>query len=257
MRAELNEIADRYDSNLRSIQRLMRFDRIVVEAVVELLERLYSDLEGRSNLAQNTVKNHLDAAKNIRTNDSVRVYYDTMLNQCVVLVVSHFGSAIHDALRFGIREALKHGAKFAVGKQEIKAKMNELWATLDVDASRRADELADILIAQHQVSFQDMQSINRAFADYLGVATPQGAVLNDIIIGQATRHCIVHTGSRMSSRGVKQIGGRQGDRLTLSFKSGDVIQYGPSDVEALASATRDYLLELLTSLDATLPPTAA
>ena len=47
MRAELNEIADRYDSNLRSIQRLMRFDRIVVEAVVELLERLYSDLEGR------------------------------------------------------------------------------------------------------------------------------------------------------------------------------------------------------------------
>ena len=115
LRTELVEISDRYDSSLRSIQRLMRFDRIVVETVVELLGRLEADLEGRSNLAQQAVRNHLDSARNIRNNQSVKVYYDTMLNQCVVLVVSHFGSTVHDALRFGIREALQHGAKFAVG----------------------------------------------------------------------------------------------------------------------------------------------
>ena len=41
-----------------------------------------------------------------------------------------------------------------------------------------------MLITQHQVSFQDMLSINRAFGDYLGINTPQGAFLDDIIIGQ-------------------------------------------------------------------------
>lgn len=253
LRTELVEISDRYDSSLRSIQRLMRFDRIVVETVVELLGRLEADLEGRSNLAQQAVRNHLDSARNIRNNQSVKVYYDTMLNQCVVLVVSHFGSTVHDALRFGIREALQHGAKFAVGKQEIKARMNELWATLDVDATRRADELADMLITQHQVSFQDMLSINRAFGDYLGINTAQGGFLDDIIIGQAMRHCIVHTGSRFSSRAARQIAGRQGDRLTLNYKPGDIIQFETADVDALASATQDYLRQLLTSLDAALP----
>ena len=67
------------------------------------------------------------------------------------------------------------------------------------------------------------------------------------------RHCIVHTGSRFSSRAAKQIAGRRGDRLTLNYKPGDIIQFETADVDALASATQDYLRQLLTTLDSALP----
>jgi hypothetical protein len=257
MRPELTEIEMVYEANVRSVNRLMGFDSIVVETVIEMLDRAEADLENRNaHSVLPTIRNHRDSMKNIRRNESVKAYYDTMLNQCVVLLVSHFGSAVHDALRLGIREALGHGQRFAVTKEEIRVKMSDLWITIDSDAPRRADEVAELLINQHKVSFQDMQSIARAFDAYLGVETPQGGFLNDIIIAHATRHCIVHSGGRMTLRAVKQIGDRKGDRLQLEYKIDEPIQYERPHVEAVAQATGDYLRRLLETLDIALTPIA-
>jgi hypothetical protein len=252
---DLELVETTYAFNVESVESLMQFDSIVLTTIDDMLDRLQKDLEDkRANLAIVAVQNHRRNIQNIRKNESVKHHYDTMLNQCVVLLVSHFASAMHDALRAGVYEALRHGQRFPVAKQEIKAKLGDLW--YGQDEQRRADHIVELAIDQPGVSFQDMQSVHRTFHDYLTITTPRGPALDDIIIGQATRHCIVHTGGKATLKSMKMIGSRTGHRLNLRPIADQPIQFERDHVRALAASTTEYLRELLVTMQQTMtaPP---
>jgi hypothetical protein len=117
-----------------------------------MLARLEQSLaEAKSNLAGTTVSNHRAMIGNLRKNDSVKAFYDTMLNQCVVLLVriSDQPSTTLFAMAFS---SARTRAGYPIAKQEIKVRMGDLWQSLDDE--RRADNIADMAIDQQGSAFR-------------------------------------------------------------------------------------------------------
>ena len=99
----------------------------------------------------------------------------------------------------------------------------------------------DFLIQSKDISFQDMQSIARAFKTYLEIEIRKDQAVNDIILGQACRHVIVHAGGVVSDQTVRQVSGAMPRRVKMSLISGDVVQFVPEEVELIAESMTGYL----------------
>src|SRR5690349_901952 len=87
-----------FRANRDSVNELVNLDRQLVELFLSGLRELAADLRSKDNLhnASVRIENRVRALENTQRNDSLRRYYETMFNQCVVLLVSYFGSAVHD-----------------------------------------------------------------------------------------------------------------------------------------------------------------
>jgi hypothetical protein len=107
---------------------------------------------------------------------------------------------------------------------------------------------ADLLIAQHDISFQDMQSIRRAFEKHLDVRIERDAGLNDIIMGQAGRHAIVHAGGIIDNKMIRQVAGAQPRALMPAPKLGEHIRFQPSDIRLLATSMTACVASIVESL---------
>lgn len=90
------QIIDNFKKNIASVESLANFDRVVLDFAISsidsLQERLKEKFANERLLATATLKQ----LKNIRENDSMRPQYKEIFNQCVVLLVSYFGSAVSD-----------------------------------------------------------------------------------------------------------------------------------------------------------------
>lgn len=109
---------------------------------------------------------------------------------------------------------------------------------------------ADLLIAQHGISFQDMQSIRRAFEKHLSVAIERSSELNDIIMGQAGRHVIVHAGGVIDNKMMRQVASAQPRALLPTPKLGEHIRFQPSDVRLLAASMTACVASIVNALTA-------
>lgn len=247
---ELVRIRDAFAKNVDSVAKLMGFDAVVLGVVMEGLSPIPGELEaeGRNVLAMK-VRNRLRLVENIREQGTTKVYYDTILNQCVVLLVSHFASALHDTFRVGVAAALERPKRFeALTDSELKLSPRDL-RRLGPESGRW---WADLLVVQRGISFQDMKKTDKSFRDYLRVNAPTGQRVNDIVYGQLTRHCIVHTGGQFDQQASEQLEDRVPLDVDLGLQLGDHIQYTPRAVKALAGAMTWYLSELLQSLESAL-----
>lgn len=121
----------------------------------------------------------------------------------MVLLVSHFGSALHDIFRDAVTRALDHPKGLPESSQKVKTEIR--WFDLKNADGPPAAVFADLLIAAEDLKFQDMGSTARAFKDHLRVEIPRGATMNDIILGQAARHVIVHSGTVVDKKFISQI----------------------------------------------------
>ena len=78
----------------------MRFDSHVIELVVQHLESLNHRLAAvHADSSRLNVSNTLSMVRSIHTNRSLEPYNQQMLNQCNVLLVSYFSSAVGDIFR--------------------------------------------------------------------------------------------------------------------------------------------------------------
>ena len=64
--------------------------------------------------------------ENIRTHGSLKPQYEIMITQSVVLLVSHFATAVRSVLRTGLEEALQAGRSEAAQKFEVRARAGDL-----------------------------------------------------------------------------------------------------------------------------------
>jgi hypothetical protein len=235
-----------FESNLNAVARLLHFDDLIIEAAVGGLRRLQFELEQKNrNLAANTVANRALLLTNLKGADLLRPDYQIMFNQCVVLLVSHFGSALHTLFRQAVAAALRVGALVPAADEELKVS----WRAVLAAEADRDLMFADLLIAKHEVSFQDMQSVVRAFKNHLDVNIERTSRTNNIIVGQAARHVIVHSGAIVDGKLLNQV--RRANPRTLKPELpeiGQPIQFSTEEVEQLSSDMLAYVQQIVLTL---------
>jgi len=234
----LNAIVDAFDANLRGVDKLATFDRTLLEFTVAQVRGLHESLKGQGN--QNPKMNGaatLQAIERVMENDSLRPQYQTIFNQGVVLLVSYFASALGDIFRHGVSERLNSNSAGPLFAEEIKLSLLELKER-DWNLKEAA---ADLLIAKRDLSFQDMKATHRAFKDYLGVDMERDSRVNNIIVAQACRHVIVHSGPQVTERFLRQIASAMPRTLKPSLRLGERIQFVPAELELVAKEMRGYV----------------
>jgi hypothetical protein len=171
---------------------------------------------------------------------SLRPQFEAMFNQCVVLLVSYFGSTAHALFRQGVAAALTSGADVPASREELKVS----WRGVAQSEGKRETLFANLLIAQHDVSFQDMQSITRSFKNHLGVDLPRSVDINNIILGQAARHVIVHAASVTDARMIRQVAAATPRTLKMAVADAEPIRFSPNEVRKLSTSMKAYLADV-------------
>jgi hypothetical protein len=243
-------IADIFGVNLQEVERLLDFDRIIIDVAVESLRELALELEKQQShrRAATTIRNRAKLLANIKSADSLRPQYETIFNQCVVLLISYFTSAIHTLFRQGIIVALSKAADVPVMNEELKFS----WRTMAQAEAERETVFADLLVAQQNISFQDMQSISRAFKEHLNVQLKRSVDTNNIILGQAARHVIVHAGGTIDKKMIRQVADCIPRTLKQELKLGDRLQFNPQEIRVLSKSMIAYVNDATCALNVTL-----
>jgi len=194
----LKEIRQAFEENVSAVYKLTEFDEIIQTFCITALQRVDKFLEKRdlSNHPSCSVKRELQQIEKIRAHESLRPHYQVMLNQCVVLLVSYFSSAIEDLFREALNNKIKNKDLKKLEKEEIKVTVGQLVSDSDV---------VDLFLSKKNISFQDMQSIAKAFNDYLEFEPAKSKDVNNIILAQACRHALVHSGGIVKDKIIKQV----------------------------------------------------
>ena len=193
---------DNFRKHLESVRKLMNFDRDLIDFALQMVGDLRDRLRnaGFDNPLLNA-DGTLTALKQVRQNDSLRPRYETIFNQSLVLLVSYFASTMHELFADALRIAALTDEDSALFREEVKLSIRELRdSAVDFPSA-----LPDILIKAKDISFQDMQSIGRAFSSYVNLSVPRDSSTNDIIMAQACRHVIVHAGGIVGERFMRQV----------------------------------------------------
>ena len=231
---DVNRIITAFEVNVAHVYQLMDFDHLIQDEALRILKKAQGSCEHLPYSARMPLQNGIASLETLRSNDSLRRHYEHMLNQCVVLLVSYFGSAARDVFRLALTRALESGGTGKLLRAEFKMTVGELTAFV-------RDDLPETFITKSEISFQDMQSIGRAFREYLGFDPPRGADVNDIIVGHACRHVIVHAGATFDKKALAQIRDALPRTLKPDIRPEDGVQFTTVEIRALGEAMKSYI----------------
>ncbi|MGH2569028.1 MAG: hypothetical protein ACRDGA_11875 [Bacteroidota bacterium] len=239
-----------FEANVRLVNELMDFDRTVVKFALHHLEQRQKYLEKAGILNQySSLRSAIDQLRAIREHDSLRSQYRAILNQGVVLLVSYFGSAVSDLLSAGIANALGNRQSEALLKKEIKIALEDI---LNVDPNHE-ESVADLVIEKSDISFQDMKSISRAFRELLNIEPVKDNHVNNIIVAQACRHLIVHSGGIGDHAFVNQLRSANPRDLKHDVKKGDSVAFTREEISVVSESMKQYLNRLAKGINEYLP----
>lgn len=160
---DLNLVSENFVKNLSSVVELLEFDQTILQICLTHLRKLDEGLKKANvNNPYLSVQNAIKALKAIQLHDSTKIKYQTISNQCLVLTVSHFASAVHDLFKCCINNAFKKNLSDTLNKEELKFSVKEL-ADLGSDFEK---SIGEIISQKNNISFQDMNSIQRNFKSY-------------------------------------------------------------------------------------------
>ena len=237
---ELDVIKSTFKQNVESVDRLINFDREVQDFTIKNVEELHDKLKHGQLKIDNLQLNGqrtLEILRQIRRNDSLRSQFETIFNQAIVLLVSYFGSSVGDVFRFAISKELEAKRNKRLLREELRTTVEEI-----ADVSQNLGEaVSEIFIAKKDISFQDMQSIRRAFETYVEISMDRDQDVNNIIIGQACRNVIVHRGGVVDGRLINQVKGAIPRTLKLQLSEEDVLRFKPEEVQLLSKSMSKYL----------------
>jgi hypothetical protein len=240
----MNEIIEQFRENVKSVSELVNFDRVVLDFAIAQVQSL-RNAQGIERLQATAVENAVKALQNVRKNDSLRPKYQVIFNQCVVLLVSYFGSMVGDLFKSHLADSLKNGlVSPACRREEIKLSLGELEAiSYDI-----LSNIGEVVVSAKNISFQDMQSIARAFHDWLGYEPEQDRDVNNIILSQACRHAIVHSGGMVDKRLTNQVRNATPRDLKLDLAENEPIRFSPDEIEVVGKSMIRYVEGLVNGL---------
>jgi hypothetical protein len=240
MNASDRRAVENFRSNRRSVDDLMTFDASVLDvlkaSLTSLKERLVKVEVTNPYLQPDKL---ITLISQIREHESLRSRYGVMYNQALVLSVSYFASAVRDLFVDSIANAAM-ASRAAVVDEDIKVSVEHL---LD-DAIDRPTLVAEAIADRGDQSWQDMQSIVRAFTKYFGQAPERDSVVNDIIVAQAVRHVIVHNGAKADRRLLSQIKKALPRSFNPRLVVDEPIQLTPDEVRLCGQSMLTYLQRL-------------
>jgi hypothetical protein len=114
MELTFDDTARSFSANALKVDRLLTFDRLIIDVAIDGLRQIEATLEDRNlHSVIPVVRNRAALLSNVAESESLRPQYAAMFNQCVVLLVSYFGAAAHTLFRQGVAAALAAGANVA------------------------------------------------------------------------------------------------------------------------------------------------
>lgn len=235
---ELKKVQASFEANIQSVKALVNFDRVILDLCISHLKELALKLEKLHQIDNPslTAKNTIQAMNAIREHDTLRDKYQTIFNQALVLLVSYFGSAIHQIFRATLAHYVNKKADTRIQKEELRLTVEELKCHgFDLNA-----QIANIIITKKDYKFQDMQSINRAFEECYNYKPVHDQNVDNIIFAQASRHVIVHAGGLADERFIRQIKAASNRALRSTVSVGDQIQFLPDEINLVAESMRAY-----------------
>lgn len=233
------QIIETFKTHMKSVEKLMNFDRDVLDHAIISIEDLQKRLTQHHEIsnAALTAERTLTMLRGYRKNDSLRSRYETIFNQALVLLTSYFTSSISDLFKIGVSKVLDKNSESPLHKEQIKISFRDLREN-DFNLKEIAPEL---LILAKDISFQDMQSISRAFKDHLGISIEKDKTVNEIILGVQCRHIIVHTAGLADDRLIRQLANAYPRDLKNTLKAGEKIQFTVEEVNSVGAAMLEYL----------------
>lgn len=215
----------------------MEFDEIILTFAIQTIEESVKKLKtahGVDNPVM-TGEKALGTLKSIKTNKSLNPKYNIMFNQCIVLLVSYFGSAICDI--FQVALTLKVNTQLGeIAKEEIKLTLGEI-----VEYEIGLWDIGELFTLKKEISFQDMQSISRVFRDYIGINIEKDENVHNIIVSQACRHVIVHLANKVDKKLIKQVGNAFPRMVKELFTEGELVQFTPDEIKVVGESMENYI----------------
>jgi hypothetical protein len=241
-------IAGAFRANVEAVHRLMDFDNVVLEFAVNSVDALCNRLKEHHGIANPrlTAEKTLKHLQDIRSHGSMRPQYEEIFNQGVVLLVSYFGSALQDLFEESVEFSLSGGGQENLLKEELKMSVADI-KNREFDLTHHVGEF---LISSKNISFQDMQSIRRAFADYLNADPGRDEITNNIILGQGCRHVIVHNGAIVNRKLLHQIERAKPRTLKPSLVEDSRVQFSTDEVKALGNDMVKFVDRVIEKLKA-------
>jgi len=235
------------EQNIQAVNRLVNFDRTVLDYAIQTLKELRGKLKEHHKIDNPhlTAESALSQLRTIRENDSLRPQYGQIFNQCIVLLVSYFGSAISDHFSTAVTRSMETNPTDGLLQEDFRVSGRDLYLA----ASGDAGSVGDLVIKKKDISFQDMQSIRRSFKKYLGVVTDRDTSVHDIILGQAARHIIVHDASRMGPQFMRQIQGAVPRRIMEDLQETEEIVFEPDEIRQLGNSMLEFESAILCGLE--------
>ena len=252
MEGTLNSVRQSFSERVAGVIELLEFDNLVLDHLVGGLDGVVEELERKHHKsAALVVANRLKLLKNIRAKQSLKPTYGTIYNQCVVLLVSYFDATMGDLFRVAVACALR--AEKDVPARDRSVELN--WRNLNEPGAPVEALIAERIVDLDDISFQDMQSIRRAFSKNLKLDLGRNEDANDIVLGQAARNLMAHAGGKIDERFRNQVSNAHPRRLKTQLSSTKTIQFEPDEVRLLASSMTSFVSTAIQKIEALLTPT--
>lgn len=216
-----------FRDNVAEVDRLVNFDREILQLVTLNIEELHNQLKQRFADERLNGGRALALVRTIRQNETVRSKYQAIYNQAIVLLVSHFASALGDLFREAVSARLIGSNLGKLGEEDFKLSLSEMK---ERDWNLQS-AIPDLLIAKYDLTFQDMKTTVKAFTDYTHMTAVRDENMNNIITAQACRHVIVHAGGRITEKMIKQVSGAYPRSLKTKLELGEKISFTLEEIE--------------------------
>ncbi len=247
MKKSLEEIKRTFSDNVEAVDKLINFDRDIQDLAIQQIQELSDKLKKAKNITNEQLNGErtLQMLRQIRENDSLRPRYKTIFNQAVVLLISYFGSTIGDVFRYCVIKVINDRQPKKLLKEDLRISIEDICNVM----GSFPDDLGDLFISKKDISFQDMKSISRSFSEYVGVKINKDNNVNNIILGQACRHSIVHAGARIDKKLIRQVTDATPRELKPELTESEQIEFGPDEINILSESMKTYLNELIKSIN--------
>lgn len=229
--------------NVDSVYKLMEFDEIVQTFCINALQRTVNFLKKHdmNDHPSCNIEKELTQVKKIHSHESLKPHYQTMLNQCIVLLASYFASAVESLFTAAVPLKLEHGGTKKLNAAEFKFKMDDL-RLLEYNLS---NVIGEVIAIQKEISFQDMQSIARAFTDYIGFDPKKNKDVNNIILALACRHALVHSGDVTTKKTINHIIDAVPRDIKNELSLNQKILFTTDEVKIVGKSMTTYLNSLI------------
>ncbi len=236
-----------YRKNQESINRLMNFDNLLLQFCISSLRELETNLRENAEVGITSVKClpsiTIKALEGIKSNKTFKSHYEDMYNQCLVLAVSYFTSTVKDIFLQSVNYSINYC-------HEILKKDNDNFA-FTIKALKEmqfyiGDSLGELIVNKKEISFQDMQSTNRAFNDYfdLRLNFKDDKDQHNIVFGQAARHLIVHSIGKIDPKFLNQIDYAPKRIICHDLKEGEIIKITPAQIIIIQESMLNYITNI-------------